>query len=162
MHLLCNKGWSLRCSPRWDNHCFVAPYVGVRSEREQCCLLSSQLAFSHFHCYPQALDPSGADSWTCVHSRTLWVSPTTSPVRLGVSPATSTPTGFFSQRFWGFISPHWDPGLHGLSRSPVVPPGLSARECGTTRSSIRHLATSSLHPAAHLCPSYQSGWMFLL
>ena len=34
-----------------------------------------------------------------VHSRTLWVSPTNSPLRLGVSPAASTtPTGVFSQR----------------------------------------------------------------
>ena len=43
------------------------------------------------------LGPSGADSpggWACVHSRTLWVSPTNSPVRLGVSPATVTLTGF--------------------------------------------------------------------
>ena len=38
--------------------------------------------------------------WLCVHSRTLWVSPTNSPVRLGVSPtATSTPTGVFNQWF---------------------------------------------------------------
>ena len=38
--------------------------------------------------------------WVCAHSRPLWVSPTTSPVRLGVSPAaTSTPTGVFTQRF---------------------------------------------------------------
>ena len=35
-----------------------------------------------------------------MHSRTPWVSPANSPVRLGVSPAaTSTPTGVFSQRF---------------------------------------------------------------
>ena len=50
------------------------------------------------------LGPSSADSqvggWTCAHSRPLWVSPTTSPVSLGVSPAaTSTPTGVFNQRF---------------------------------------------------------------
>ena len=38
--------------------------------------------------------------WACACSRTLWVSPTTSPGRLGVSPAaTSTPTGVFNQRF---------------------------------------------------------------
>ena len=30
--------------------------------------------------------------WTCVHSRTPWVLPTDSPVRLGVSPTTATPT----------------------------------------------------------------------
>ena len=41
--------------------------------------------------------PSG---WACAHSRPLWVSPTNSPVRLGVSPAAaSTPTGVFNQRF---------------------------------------------------------------
>ena len=32
-------------------------------------------------------------------SRTLWVSPTNSPVRLGVSAAASTPMGVFNQRF---------------------------------------------------------------
>ena len=38
--------------------------------------------------------------WACAHSRPLWVSPTTSPVRLGVSPdAALTPTGIFNQRF---------------------------------------------------------------
>ena len=38
--------------------------------------------------------------WACAHSRTLWVSPTTSPVRLGVSPAAApTPRGTFNQRF---------------------------------------------------------------
>ena len=43
------------------------------------------------------LGPSDADSpggWVCVYSRTLWLSPTNSPVRLGVSPATPTTTGF--------------------------------------------------------------------
>ena len=40
--------------------------------------------------------PSG---WACAHSRPSWVSPMTSPVRLGVSPAaTPTPTGAFNQR----------------------------------------------------------------
>ena len=41
--------------------------------------------------------PSG---WAYAHSRPLWVSPTTSPMRLGVSPAAApTPTGIFTQRF---------------------------------------------------------------
>ena len=41
--------------------------------------------------------PSG---WACARPRPLWVSPTTSPVRLGVSPAaTPTPRGVFNQRF---------------------------------------------------------------
>ena len=38
--------------------------------------------------------------WACALSRSLWVSPTTSPVRLGVSPAAAPlPTGVFNQRF---------------------------------------------------------------
>ena len=41
--------------------------------------------------------PSG---WACVRSGTLWVSPTNSPVRLGVSPAAaSAPTGVFNRWF---------------------------------------------------------------
>ena len=41
--------------------------------------------------------PSG---WACACSRPLWVSPTNSLVRLGVSPvASSTPTGVSNQRF---------------------------------------------------------------
>ena len=104
--------------------------------------------------------------------RTLWISPTNSPVRLEVSPATSAPTGFFSQKFWGCISPHWNPGLCGLSRSPVVPPGLSTCKYGSAHSASHGLIhpgpqASSLPwvlsaPAAHLHYSYQSGWMFLL
>ena len=38
--------------------------------------------------------------WACARSRPLWVSPTNSPVRLGVSPGVaSIPTGIFNQRF---------------------------------------------------------------
>ena len=41
--------------------------------------------------------PSG---WTSARPRPLWVSPMTSPVSLGVSPAAApTPTGIFNQRF---------------------------------------------------------------
>ena len=41
--------------------------------------------------------PSG---WACARPRPLWVSPTTSPVRLGVSSAAApTPMGAFNQRF---------------------------------------------------------------
>ena len=44
----------------------------------------------------QVLIPGG---WACVCSRTLWVSPTNFPVRLGVSPTVAIPIGFYSQRF---------------------------------------------------------------
>ena len=88
---------------------------------------------------------------------------TNSPVGLGVSPTASNPTNFFSQRFWGFISLRWNPGLCGLSRSPFVLLGLSSHKCGTTS---HHLTcpgpptTTLLHalsaPASHLCPSFLS------
>ena len=87
-----------------------------------------------------------------VCSRTLWVSPMNSPVRLGVSPTTATPPGFYSQRFWGFIFPHWNPGLCGLSHSPVVPPGLSTWKCGTTQSASCQLAHPVLQPYFAECP----------
>ena len=87
--------------------------------------------------------------WVFVHSRAPWVSPTNSPVRLGVSSAATIPTDFCSQRFWGFISPGWNPGLR-VSHSPVVPPGLSTHECKTAPSSSRHLA---MHPLQPSCPS---------
>ena len=61
-----------------------------------------------------------------------------SPVRLGVSPAASTPTSVFSQRFEALFSPSWNSGLRGLSCSPVVPPGLSTCKCGTTSSHLSH------------------------
>ena len=112
--LLHSKGWSLRCSPGWGNPrgCVVMLYVGKGSEREQWYLLCSIPAFSHFPHYPQAnwallvLIPG----WVCVRSRTLWVSPSNSPVRLGVSPAASAPADVFSQMFEALF-PRWDPGL---------------------------------------------------
>ena len=90
----------------------------------------------------------------CVRSRTLWVSPTNSPVRLEVSPtATSTPTGVFNQRLEALF-PCWNSGLLSLSRSPV---GLSAPECRTTQSTIFHLARSS--PPACLSLPLLLVWM---
>ena len=71
---------------------------------------------------------------------------------LRISPANSTPTGFFSQRFWGFISLCWNPGLCSLSCSPVVPPSLSTCKCGTTCSVIHLLAVSPLHPGCQFLP----------
>ena len=53
--------------------------------------------------------------WVCVHSRTLWVSPTDSPVRLGVSPTTSTLTGVFSQRFEAVFPCAWALGCGFVS-----------------------------------------------
>ena len=170
MFLLCSKGQNLRCSPGQGNPpcCIVALYVGEGSEREQYHLHSSygvsvtspttHKQIGLFWCWFQG-------GWFCVHSRTPWVSPMNSPVRLGVYLATATPTYFYSQRFWGFLFPHWNPGLCGLSCSPVVPPCLSAHKCGTALSatlpnlSSRHqLAASPLHPGC-LSPPLQPVWM---
>ena len=85
----------------------------------------------------------------CVHFRTLWASPRDSPVRLGVSPITTTPTDFSSQRFCIFSFLCWNPVFCGLSCSPVVPPGLSAHEHGTTWFVSCRLAWVVHHIAPH-------------
>ena len=103
--------------------------------------------------------------WVCVCSRTLWFSLVSSPVMLGVHHNSHR---FYSQRFCGFFFlPCWNPGLRGLSRSTVFPPGLSACKCGITWSASCHLTcpgppAATLPrvlsiPAARFCPSFQSG-----
>ena len=65
------------------------------------------------------LGPSSA--WACACSRPLWVSLTSSPVRLGVSPAAaSTPTDVVNQRFEALFPLCWSPGLRGLFCSPAI------------------------------------------
>ena len=125
---------------------------------------------------------SGTDSqvggWACAHSRSLWVSPTTSPVRLGVSPAVApTPTGVFNQRFealfpcsgalgcvvcfapppfvWVYLCANVGPwGATHPSPCPILrhsesgPLGLSVRECGATGSASSGTACP-VHPTLH-------------
>ena len=68
--------------------------------------------------------------WACAHSRPLWVSPTTSPVRLGVSPAVApTPTGVFNQRFEALFPQAVALGC-GVCFAPRRSSGLSMFECG--------------------------------
>ena len=88
--------------------------------------------------------------WVCVHSRTLWVSPVNSPVKLGVSPTTTT--GFYSQRFWGFLFLCWNPGLRGQSHSLVVPPSLFACKCATTCSFSCCLVLHPIFNTERCCP----------
>ena len=45
-------------------------------------------------------------------------------------PPPQLPQIFTARGFWGLISLCWNPGLHGLSCSSVVPPSLSTHECG--------------------------------
>ena len=108
--------------------------------------------------------------WACVCSRSLWISPTNSPVRLGVSHAVSTPTGFFSQRFRGFISPSgtldYAVCLAPQLFLPVyphtnvdcivcqLPPHPVHQPLPCHESSLPWLPISAL--AAPLCPSYLS------
>ena len=158
------KRRSLRCSPGWANprHCVVALYVGKGSKREQWLLLYSLPDFSHFPCHPQA-------KWALQVLMPVWVGLFTFWDPMGLSNELSCETGSFSHchlnphrcfqsEVWGFISLRWSPGLLGLSYYPVIPPGLSARKCGTAHSTICHLtqsashhfAVSPLHPG---CPS---------
>ena len=122
------------------------------SEREQCHLLGSWQAFSHFHHYPQAnwailvLIPKWEGP---VPSRNLWVPPTNSSVRLGVYSGTSTPTDFYHQRFWGLISPCCNPGLHGLPHSSIIPPIYLHADMGPPSLP----ATNLLHCSQRGCPS---------
>ena len=91
--------------PGWGNagHCAVTLYVGEgpRGSNGACSTLHRMLvtpSATHNQTGPLwCWFPSG---WASVHSRPPWVSPMTSPVRLGVSPAAApTPTGVFIQRF---------------------------------------------------------------
>ena len=85
------------------DHWAVTLYVGegLRGSNGACstlCRISVTPFATHnqigpfWCCFPSV--------WVCVRSRTLWVSPMNSPMRLGVPPAAaSTPMGVFTQRF---------------------------------------------------------------
>ena len=97
--------------------------------------------------------PSG---WACAHSRPLWISPMTSPVRLGVSPAaTPTPMGVFNQRFEALF-----PCAGALGCTVCFAPhrlsGLFMHECGAAGSATHCSAcptSATLSPAlsVYLC-----------
>ena len=99
------KGQSLRCSPGRGNagRCAVTLYVGEGpsgSNGPRLTLLRLSIFHSATHNQTGPLWCWFPSKWACAHSRPLWVSPTTCPMRLGVSPAaTPTPTGVFNQRF---------------------------------------------------------------
>ena len=130
---------------------------GSNGARSTLCRISVTPSATHNQIGPLwCWFPSG---WACAHSRPLWVSPTTSPVRLGVSPATaSTPTGVFNQRFEALF-PH--AGALGcmVCFAPRGLSGLSMRECGvagcaTHRSSCPVLCHSESRPlglSVHEC-----------
>ena len=157
--------------PWWGNagHCAVMLYVGEgpRGSNGACFTLhriSVTPSTTHNQTGPLwCWFPSG---WACAHSRPLWVSPTTSPVRLGVSPAAApTPTGVFNQRFEALFP---RAGALGCSVcfTPCCLSGLSVHECRAAGSASGQTAcpfsptlcqsqscygnSSPLHPG---CPS---------
>ena len=125
--------------PGWGNPrgFIVALYVGEGSEREQCHLLSTHPAFSHFPPFPQVdCALSGTDSQVGgfvhilgPHRPLQW----TLLSDWQFVPPLQPPEIFTAKRFEALVSPRWNPGSVGLSLFPVVvPPGLSKRESGTT------------------------------
>ena len=131
------KGWSLRCSLGQGNgdSYAVTLYVGEGPR-------GSNGAYSTLHgisATPSATHnqigplwcwfPSG---WACAHSRPLWVSPTTSPARLGVSPAAAQHPRELSIRGLRLYFPTLEPWVTQSASLPAVQPGLSVREFGAT------------------------------
>ena len=71
--------------------------------------------------------------WACACLRPLWISPTTSPVRLGVSPAAApTPPAVFNQRF-EVLFPCAGALGYAVCFAPRRLSGLSVRKCGARR-----------------------------
>ena len=126
------KGRSLNCSPGRGNAggCVVTLYVGegLRGSNGACstlCWISVTPSATHNQIGPfWPWFPSG---WACAHSRRLWVTPTNSSVRLGVSPAAAlTPTGVFNQRFEALFH---RAGALGCAVCLASPPSLLVYLC---------------------------------
>ena len=142
---------------------------GPRSSNGTCstlCWISVTHCASHNHIGTlRCRFPSGL---ACAHSRPLWVSPMTSPVRLGVSPAaTPTPTGVFTQRLEALFPCAGALGLRGLLRFPpfvlvhlcanVRPQGLLVVRLPAPVHPALHQSRSCHGNASPLHPSYRSG-----
>ena len=136
-------------------------FVGEGSEREQCHLLSSQLAQLLLPLPTIKLGPSGADSQECglvyvlgpcgsLQWTLLW--------GLEFLPLLQPPQDFRVRGFEAFFPSAGTLG-YSVSCSPVFPPTLSACKCGTSQSSSCHFAVCPLTPAMHFCPSYQYQWI---
>ena len=102
--------------------------------------------------------------WVCILSRPLWVCPTSSPVRLGVSPAAVPTPWVFSIRAlrlyfpvlepWVASSVTWSTSCCLASQLQPCPPSSTIRHIAGSAS--HRLAVSPLHLAACLRPSYLS------
>ena len=172
------KGWSLRCSLGWGNAgcCAVILYVGegLRGSNGACstpCWTRHSLRHPQSNWAPLVLVPEWVGLCT---PQAPVVSPRTSPVRLGVSPAAApTPTGVFNQRFDALFPRAGALGC-GVCLAPRRLSGLSVRECGAAGSASGQTAcpvgptlrqsqsrqgnTSPLHPGC-LSPPLLPVWM---
>ena len=137
----------------WSQCCEAV--CGGGAEREQWRSLPSPPDFSLSLHYPQSNGPLWCwfpSGWACAHSRPLWVSRMTSPVRLGVSPAAApTPTGVFNQRFEALFP---CAGALGCAvRQVYLCANVGPR--GATRRSacpvLRHSESSPLGLSVHEC-----------
>ena len=122
-------------------------------------MLHSLLDFSHSLRHPQS-------NWALLVLIPEWVGLCTLKAPVGLSNKLSceagsfsccrlNPDGCFPSEVCGFISLSWSPGLHGVSHSPAVPPGLSSFECGTT-CSTSHRRLDCLGPPATTLPQVLS------
>ena len=132
------KGRSLRCSPGRGNagRCAVMLYLGEGpSGSNGACLTLGRISIFHSDTHNQTgpLWCWFPSKWACAHFRPLWVSPTTSPVRLGVSPAAApTPRGAFNQRFEALFPQAGALGCAAVCFSAHCSSGLSVGKCGAT------------------------------
>ena len=133
------KGRSLRCSRGRGNAgcCAVMLYVGEGprgSNGSRSTLHRTPIFHSATHNQTGLLWCWFLSGWACARPRPLWVSPTTSPVRLGVSPAAApTPTGVLNQRFEALFPQAGALG-YAVCLAPRSLSGLSVCECGAAGS----------------------------
>ena len=124
---------------------------GSNGARSTLCWIAVTLSAPHNQIGPLwCWFPSG---WACACPRPLWVSPTTSPVRLGVSLAASpTPTGVFNQKF---ESSFCCAGALGyvVVFAPRCSSGLSVHDCGATVSASGQTACP-FHPTLRQSQSH--------
>ena len=94
--------------------------------------------------------PSG---WACAHSRPLWVSTTTSPVRLGVSPAAAQPPRMFSLRGLRLYFPALEPWVARSASLPAICPVYLCMNVGPQGLVMVRLAAPLVPHSASLGPA---------
>ena len=156
--------------------CAVTLYVGERlggSNGARFTLLRISILHPDTHNQTGPLQCWFPSGWACAHSRPLWVSPTTSPVRLGVSPAAAPTPGALSIRGLRLYFPELEPWVAWSASLPAIHPvylctnvGLQGLlVLGLPAPFVPHSAslgpTTAMRvlsaPAARLLPSYRSG-----